>query len=167
MILVVFTSVVAVLNDTRHYINENQWRYADETEIIWNPQKKIPSNLLKPGITSLFQSVKKAQLRKFGSIRPLSRTPSWHSLVWDWVWDSQSGNYEEYGLLVCNLVWFGESLMFRGIYCQTSWNQQKLVASFVLLSSVLIYWKHEKLKISWLHVSCHNHSHYARKQVLI
>jgi hypothetical protein len=46
-------------NDTRHCVNENQWRYQDETEIVWNPHKKHPSDLQKPGMTSVFQSMKK------------------------------------------------------------------------------------------------------------
>jgi hypothetical protein len=41
------------------FVNENQWRSQDETEIVWNPHKKHPSDLQKPGITSVFLSIKK------------------------------------------------------------------------------------------------------------
>jgi hypothetical protein len=59
--LAVFTSVMEASNDTRHCDNENQWRYQDETKIVWNPHKKHSSDSQNPGITSVFRSVKKVQ----------------------------------------------------------------------------------------------------------
>lgn len=43
--LVVLTSVMEMSNDTRHHVNENQRKYVDEAEIIWNPHKELPSDL--------------------------------------------------------------------------------------------------------------------------